>query len=51
MAQSLYCLLTEGSFRICMKMKNTTEQPLNGNGQVQMIIIGNSIRLKYGKYL
>ena len=28
MAQSLHYLLTEGSLKIYMKMKNTTEQPL-----------------------
>ena len=29
-------------------MKNTTQQPLNWNRPVQLIIVGNSIWLKYG---
>ena len=31
-------------------MKSTTKQPLNGNGLVQLIEVGNSIRLKRAKY-
>ena len=32
-------------------MKSTTKQPLNGNGLVQLIEVGNSIRLKRVKHI
>ena len=35
--QGLYCLLKEGSIKILIKMKNTNQQPLNGNGLVQLM--------------
>ena len=33
-----------------LKKKNPTQQPLKRNGLVQMIIVGNSIRLKWVKH-
>ena len=32
-------------------MKSTTKQPLNGNGLVQLVEVGNFIRLKRVKHI
>ena len=38
-------MLTECYIKILMKIRNTTNNPLNGNGLVQLIGVGNSICL------
>ena len=45
--QGIYCLITEYSIKILLKMKNTTQQPLKRNGQVQVRGVGNYIWLKW----
>ena len=48
--QGLHCVPTECSMKLRIKMKKTPpKNPYNGNGLVQLIPIGNSIRLKWVK--
>ena len=45
--QGLHCLLTECSIKICIKGKNPFNNPKNRIRLVQLIIVGNYIRLKW----
>ena len=47
--KGLHCLLIDCPIMIGITMKNTTQQPLNGNGQVQLITVENSTLLKWVK--